>query len=320
MRLRHPALVVAAAAVTLGAVLTALASSSEGALWKMLLVALALGLPGALAATEHPRNPVGWLLLATACVLSAMGLAGQASPSGSAGEWAAWLVDRAGAIVVPLMFLALVLLPDGRLPAPRWRPAVVAAVGVQVACVAAWSLVEAGPGDSNPLGVLPASWSGGLDAAADWLLQAPLLLAAAAIAVRLRRPSDRAGLSWVLAGALGFALLALVGHTLVPAAADALDVLGAVVLGAGLTVTLLHRPGPDPEEPAGAYDDARLAALSAREREVLDLVAQGLTNRQIAERLVISPVTARNHVSRILGKLELDNRTQAAAWLARSQR
>ena len=167
--------------------------------------------------------------------------------------------------------------------------------------------------------MLPASWSGGLDAAADWLLQAPLLLAAAAIAVRLRRPSDRAGLSWVLAGALGFALLALVGHTLVPAAADALDVLGAVVLGAGLTVTLLHRPGPDPEEPAGAYD-ARLAALSAREREVLDLVAQGLTNRQIAERLVISPVTARNHVSRILGKLELDNRTQAAAWLARSQR
>ena len=46
VRLRHPALVVAAAAVTLGAVLTALASSSEGALWKMLLVALALGLPG----------------------------------------------------------------------------------------------------------------------------------------------------------------------------------------------------------------------------------------------------------------------------------
>ena len=90
MRLRHPALVVAAAAVTLGAVLTALAASSEGSLWKMLLVALALGLPGALAATEHPRNPVGWLLLATACVLSAMGLAGQASPAGSAGEWAAW--------------------------------------------------------------------------------------------------------------------------------------------------------------------------------------------------------------------------------------
>lgn len=47
---------------------------------------------------------------------------------------------------------------------------------------------------------------------------------------------------------------------------------------------------------------------------MLALVAEGLTNRQIAERLVISPVTARNHVSRILTKLDLENRTQAAAW------
>ena len=42
-----------------------------------------------------------------------------------------------------------------------------------------------------------------------------------------------------------------------------------------------------------------------------------MTNRQIAERLVISPVTARNHVSRILTKLGMENRTQAATWLAR---
>jgi non-specific serine/threonine protein kinase len=56
--------------------------------------------------------------------------------------------------------------------------------------------------------------------------------------------------------------------------------------------------------------------LSRREREVLALVAEGLTNRQIAERLVISPVTARNHVSSILTKLGMENRTQAAAWLA----
>ena len=58
-------------------------------------------------------------------------------------------------------------------------------------------------------------------------------------------------------------------------------------------------------------------AASARSSE---LVAEGLTNRQIAERLFISPVTARNHVSRILTKLGLENRTQAATWLARSQR
>ena len=59
--------------------------------------------------------------------------------------------------------------------------------------------------------------------------------------------------------------------------------------------------------------------LSEREREVLALVARGLTNRQIAEQLFISPVTARNHVSRILTKLGLENRTQAATWLTRSR-
>lgn len=317
MTLRHPVLVVAAAAVTVGAVLAAIVASPDGSLWKMLLVALALGLPGALSATEHPRNPVGWLLLAVACLLSAMGLAAQARWSGTAGAWADWLVDRAGAVVVPLMFLALVLLPDGHLPSRRWRPAVVAAVAVQVALVVAWSLVAGG---GNPAGVLPAAWSDGLDAAGDWLLQVPLLLAAAAVVVRLRRPDDRAGLQWALGGALGFTLLAVVGHALLPAAADALDVLGALVLGAGLTAMLMRRPTPEPAPAPPArepYDDQRLATLSTREREVLDLVAEGLTNRQIADRLFISPVTARNHVSRILTKLDLENRTQAAAWLAR---
>lgn len=316
---RHPVLAVAAAAVMLGAVLATIATSSEGALWKMLLVALALGLPGAFEATEHPRNPVGWLLLAVACVLSASAVAAQADWSGSAGEWTAWLVERGGAIVVPLMFLALVLLPDGRLPSTRWRPVVVAAVGVQVVVIAAWSMVEAASGVPNPLGVLPASWSDELDAAAVWLLQAPLLLAGVVIAVRLRRPAERAGLRWLLGGALGFAVLAGIGHSLLPSAADALDVLGALVLGGGLAVALLHRSAPAAASTSSQveYDDERLSALSAREREVLALVAEGLTNRQIAERLFISPVTARNHVSRILTKLDLENRTQAATWLSR---
>jgi DNA-binding CsgD family transcriptional regulator len=59
---------------------------------------------------------------------------------------------------------------------------------------------------------------------------------------------------------------------------------------------------------------AALAALglTAREAEVLDLVGEGLTNRQIAERLFISPKTAGLHVSNILGKLRVANRTQAA--------
>lgn len=57
------------------------------------------------------------------------------------------------------------------------------------------------------------------------------------------------------------------------------------------------------------------ADLTQREHEVLDLLAQGLTNREIAQRLVISPKTAEHHVSQILGKLGLRSRTEAAAFV-----
>ena len=67
-------------------------------------------------------------------------------------------------------------------------------------------------------------------------------------------------------------------------------------------------------EPGGGDGPTVVSALSAREREVLDLVAAGCTNSDIADRLTISPITARNHVSNILMKLQLTNRTQAAAW------
>jgi DNA-binding NarL/FixJ family response regulator len=60
-----------------------------------------------------------------------------------------------------------------------------------------------------------------------------------------------------------------------------------------------------------------LSALSEREREVLALVAQGKTNRQIAETLVISEATARNHVSHILEKLGMSRRSEAAALASR---
>jgi DNA-binding CsgD family transcriptional regulator len=64
----------------------------------------------------------------------------------------------------------------------------------------------------------------------------------------------------------------------------------------------------------------RRAALSPREAEVATLVAEGLTNRQIAERLVISERTAQNHVQHILTKLGFTTRSQIAAWSVRASR
>ena len=58
--------------------------------------------------------------------------------------------------------------------------------------------------------------------------------------------------------------------------------------------------------------------LTRRETEVLRLLAEGLTNRQIAERLFISPKTAEHHVGRVYSKLDVSTRAQAAAYAARN--
>ncbi|MEU4616915.1 ATP-binding protein [Streptomyces umbrinus] len=70
-------------------------------------------------------------------------------------------------------------------------------------------------------------------------------------------------------------------------------------------------PAPDP-----VRGDPRLASLTRREREVAELVADGLANQQIADRLVIARRTAEGHVERILGKLGFSNRSQIAAWVS----
>src|SRR5947199_238066 len=57
--------------------------------------------------------------------------------------------------------------------------------------------------------------------------------------------------------------------------------------------------------------------LTAREREVLALIADGATNKEIAAKLVVSDNTARNHVSHILGKLGFTRRSEAAAYAVR---
>ena len=61
-----------------------------------------------------------------------------------------------------------------------------------------------------------------------------------------------------------------------------------------------------------------LGSLSRRETEVLRLLGEGLSNREIAERLFISPKTAEHHVSRIYGKLGLKSRAEAAAYAVRT--
>src|SRR3989442_12377466 len=58
-------------------------------------------------------------------------------------------------------------------------------------------------------------------------------------------------------------------------------------------------------------------ALSPREREVAELVAEGLTSREIAERLVVSERTAEGHVEQIRNKLGFHSRTQIAGWVER---
>jgi NarL family two-component system response regulator LiaR len=68
---------------------------------------------------------------------------------------------------------------------------------------------------------------------------------------------------------------------------------------------------------SGRLGDAGSPALTEREQEVLQLVAQGATNRDIAERLSISEATVRAHVRSILRKLHLSNRTEAALYALR---
>jgi DNA-binding NarL/FixJ family response regulator len=109
------------------------------------------------------------------------------------------------------------------------------------------------------------------------------------------------------AGASGFLLKDVTAEELfhavrVVAAGDAL--LAPSVTRRLIAEFARSRPHPGPRPP-------ELAALTNRETEVLRLVAEGLSNREIAERLVLSEETVKSHVSRILTKLDLRDRAQA---------
>jgi len=68
-----------------------------------------------------------------------------------------------------------------------------------------------------------------------------------------------------------------------------------------------------------AIPTGRTASLTAREREVLQLLAQGLTQREISESLVIAPKTCGKHIERILDKLSVHSRAQAIAVAYREE-
>ena len=69
----------------------------------------------------------------------------------------------------------------------------------------------------------------------------------------------------------------------------------------------------------GPTENPLLAGLTAQERRVLDLIAEGRTNRQIAEVLFLAEKTVKNYVSSLLSKLGMERRTQAATFAARME-
>jgi DNA-binding NarL/FixJ family response regulator len=118
---------------------------------------------------------------------------------------------------------------------------------------------------------------------------------------------DRVVWDAMAAGASGFLLktappVQLVDAVRTVAAGEALL---APTVTRRLIEEFVRRPPPGDQSPE------RLAALTDREREVMAMIARGLSNGEIAERLYLSGATVKTHVNRILGKLDLRDRVQA---------
>jgi two-component system, NarL family, response regulator DevR len=115
---------------------------------------------------------------------------------------------------------------------------------------------------------------------------------------------DEALFQAILAGAAGYLLKQILGQDLVTAVRTVAA--GGSLLDPTATSAVLARMRRA-TEPAGP-----LAALSDQERTVLELIGEGLTNRQIGERMFLAEKTVKNYVSHLLGKLGMARRTQAA--------
>src|SRR6266536_2207748 len=116
----------------------------------------------------------------------------------------------------------------------------------------------------------------------------------------------------VMAGASGYLLKQIRGTSLVDAIRQVAA--GKSLLDPAVTERLLIRLRE------GTPRDERLASLTDREREILALIADGLTNKEIGERLFLAEKTVKNYVSALLTKLGMQRRTQAAVYGAQVRR
>ncbi|MDA0566555.1 response regulator transcription factor [Streptomonospora sp. S1-112] len=119
---------------------------------------------------------------------------------------------------------------------------------------------------------------------------------------------DEALYDAVMAGAAGYVLKQIHGADLVGAVRTVAA--GGSLLDPASAGRMLDRLREGPAEPDP------LAELSPQERQILDLIGEGLTNRQIGERLYLAEKTVKNYVSSLLSKLDLQRRTQAAILVA----
>lgn len=120
---------------------------------------------------------------------------------------------------------------------------------------------------------------------------------------------DEALFEAIMAGASGYLLKQIRGTDLVDAVRRVAS--GQSLLDPSVTASVLERLRSGPET------DERLQRLTEQERRILDLIAEGLTNRQIAERVHLAEKTVKNYVSNLLAKLGMERRTQAAVYATR---
>jgi two-component system response regulator DevR len=120
---------------------------------------------------------------------------------------------------------------------------------------------------------------------------------------------DEALFQAIMAGASGYVLKQIKGADVVEAVRSVAA--GRSLLDPSVTARVLERLRK------GSEEDELLARLSPQERNILRLIADGLTNRQIAEQVHLAEKTVKNYVSNLLAKLGMERRTQAAVYAAR---